>query len=647
MSGKIVSADEAAALLRDGDTLATSGFVGIGTPDELLAAVERRHVAGNGPRGLTLLFAAGQGDGKERGLNRLAHTGLIARAIGGHWGLVPKLGQLALENKITAYNLPQGCISQLYRDIAAGKPGTLSRVGLGTFVDPRLDGGKINKSTTDDLVELVEFAGGEWLFYKALPVSVAFVRGTTADPDGNLTMEHEALTLDNLAMAMAAHNSGGLVIAQVERIAELGSLSSRQVRVPGILIDAIVVARPENHVQTYATDYSAAFAGEIRVPLDTLLPMPLDERKVIARRAAFELAPNGVVNLGIGMPEGVAAVANEEGILKYLTLTAEPGVIGGLPASGLDFGAAVNATAIVEQNQQFDFYDGGGLDLACLGMAECDGAGNVNVSRFGSRLAGCGGFINISQNARQVVFVGTFMAGGLQVKAADGKLAILREGRARKFVKQVEQITFSGQRAAASGQSVMYVTERCVFRLTAAGLELTEIAPGVDLESDVLRHMGFKPIVRKPVPMHAAIFEEGPLDLKRLLLNIALLERISHDLAQDTLFLNFAGLRVRNAADVEAIRASVEVRCKRIGHKVWAIVNYDGFEIADDAVAAYSAMANAMTQRYYSGVSRYANSAFLRLKLGAALAQRGRSPRIYESAEEARRSLSGRKKGKA
>ncbi|MBM3489514.1 MAG: acyl CoA:acetate/3-ketoacid CoA transferase [Alphaproteobacteria bacterium] len=647
MAGKIVSADEAVALLRDGDLLATSGFVGIGTPDELLAAVEQRFLAGNGPARLSLLFAAGQGDGRDRGLNRLAHAGLVARAIGGHWGLVPKLGRLALEGRIAAYNLPQGCISQLYRDIAAGKPGNLSRVGLGAFVDPRLQGGKINRATTEELVEILHLAGRDWLFYKALPIDVAFIRGTTADLDGNISMEREALTLDNLAMAMAARNSGGLVIAQVERLAERGTLAARQVRVPGVLVDAVVLARPENHPQTYATDYSPAFAGEIRVPLDQLPPLPLDERKVIARRAAMELMANSVVNLGIGMPEGIASVANEEGILKYLTLTAEPGVIGGLPASGLDFGAAINCAAIVEQNQQFDYYDGGGLDLACLGMAECDGAGNVNVSRFGSRLAGCGGFINISQNARQVLFVGTFMAGGLHVRAADGQVAILHEGRQRKFVKEVEQVTFSGPLAAQGAQQVRYITERCVFRLTGRGLELIEIAPGLELERDILRHMAFTPLVDGPRPMHPAIFEDRPLDLKRLLLGIALLERVSYDKAQDTLFLNFGGLRVNHAADVAAIRKAVEERCRKIGHKVWAVVNYDGFEIADDAVAAYADMANAMSEHYYSGVSRYANSAFLRMKLGAALASRGRSPHIYESADEARRSLGGRKKGKS
>ena len=635
MRNKIVSAAEAATLVQDGDTLATSGFVGIGVPDDLLAALQARHAEEGMPRGLTLLFAAGQGDGKERGLNRLSADGLLKRVVGGHWGLIPKVGRLALENRIEGYNLPQGVISQMYRDIAAGKPGTLSKVGLRTFVDPRLEGGRINAATTEDLVRLIALDGEEYLFYRALRINVAFLRATTADPDGNLTMEREALTLDNLAMAMAARNSGGIVVAQVERIAASGSLNPRHVVVPGVLVDCVVVADPQRHWQTYATHHSPAFSGEIRVPLEGVAPLPLDERKIIARRAAMELPVNGVVNLGIGMPEGVAAVANEERILDLITLTAEPGVIGGMPASGLDFGAAVNTHAVIHQNQQFDFYDGGGLDLACLGMAEAGAAGDVNVSRFGARLAGAGGFINISQNARRVVFMGTFTAGGLRIGVEEGRLHILEEGRARKFHRSVHQVTFSGPFAAERGREVLYVTERCVLRLTAEGLELAEVAPGADIERDILAHMGFRPLIRAPRTMDARIFRPERMDLRASLLDLHLTDRIAYDAERNLLFLNFERMHVRSMADIAKIRAAVEERCAAIGQRVGVVVNYDGFRLDDDVAAAYAAMVAELSEAHYTKVSRYTTSAFLRHKLARTLT-RAVAPHIFETQAEAR-----------
>jgi propionate CoA-transferase len=635
MRKKVVSASEAIAILRDGDTLCCSGFGSNGVPVELILALEQRFLETGSPKNLTLLFGGGPGDGASGGVNHLGHEGMLKRVIGGHYGLVPKVGQLAMQSKIEAYNLPLGVISHMYRDIACGLPGTASKVGLGTFVDPRLEGGKIGSKTTEDIVEVIQLGGQELLYYKTLPISVCFIRATTADAEGNLTMERETLTQDTLAIATATRNSGGLVIAQVERIAERGTLNPRRVKVPGILVDCVVVAQPENHPQNLGGVYNPAFSAEVRVPLDALEPMPLDERKVIARRAAFELLPNSVVNLGIGMPEGVAAVANEEKILKYMTLTAEPGLIGGMPASGMNFGAATNPDAVIDMNQQFDFYDGGGLDLACLGLAECDPSGSINVSRFGPKLAGAGGFINITQNSRTVVFVGTFTAGGLKIAVENGALRILQEGRAKKFVNKIEQVTFSGPYAARNGQNVLYVTERCVFALTPQGLELIEVAPGIDIERDILAHMAFKPIINNPQLMDARLFLPEPMQLKDLLLSISLVDRMQYEAAKGIAFYNFQGLRVHSKKDVEDIRHATETLCRPIGHKIAVVVNYDDFQIDEGVVDDYSAMVKQLTDQFYTNVSRYTTSAFMRLKLGEALEARGLAAHIYETPQEA------------
>ena len=512
---KIMSSDDAIALIKNGNTIAIGGFVGACHPEELTLKINESFLKKGVPNDLTLVFAAGQGDSKERGLNHLGEEGLLSKVIGGHWGLSPRLSKLAIENKIQAYNLPQGLISQLFRDIAAGKPGTITHVGLKTFVDPRIEGGKLNDITKKDIVEVIKIDNKDYLLYKTFPINVTLLRATYADERGNATMERESATLDGLSMAQAAKNSGGIVILQVEKVVANGTLDPRMVKIPGILVDAIVISKPENHMQTFGEQFNPSYNGEIKMSVNGLQCLTLNERKVIARRAAMELIPNTVTNLGIGVPEGISMVANEEGIGDKMTLTLESGPIGGIPAGGLSFGAAINPEIIQDQSSQFDFYDGGGLDVAFLGLAQCDEKGNINVSKFGPKIAGCGGFINITQNSKKVVYCGTFTAGGLKVEVKNGKLNIIQEGRANKFIKTVEQITFSGEYAVDVAQPVLYITERAVFRLTKEGITLEEIAPGIDLEKDILAHMDFKPIISDTLTlMDDRIFCEKPMGLK-------------------------------------------------------------------------------------------------------------------------------------
>lgn len=505
----IILARDAANLITDGDTIITDGFIGSCFPEELAIGLEQRFLETQSPKNLTLVFCAGQGDGNNRGLNHLGHEGLLEKVIGGHWNLVPKIQRLVIENKVEAYNLPQGVLCHMIRDIAAKRPGTLTHVGLNTFIDPRNGGGKLNEKTKKDIIQLIDIEDKEYLLYKTFPIGIALLRGTYADENGNISMEHEGLTVSMLSAAQAVRNSGGKVIVQVEQIVKAGSLDPRLVKIPGIYVDAVVVSTAkENHMQTFKTQYNPSFSGDITVPVNSIAPMELDERKIICRRAAMEICKGDIVNLGIGLPEGIGTVTNEMGISDDFILTVESGIIGGVPQSGLDFGCAINPQAIIDQANQFDSYHGGGLDIAFLGLAQADRQGNINVSKFGTRIPGAGGFIDITQNAKTVVFCGTFMAKGHKIIIEDGILNIIEDGNVKKFVEEVEQITFSGKFATECGQRVLYITERAVFQLTAKGIELLEIAPGVQLEKDILSKMDFKPIIRTPKLMSSEIFKD-------------------------------------------------------------------------------------------------------------------------------------------
>ncbi len=502
-AARIVTAAEAVAAIPDGATVAVGGFVGAGHPEALTAALEQRFLDTASPRDLTLLYAAGQGDRAERGLNHLAHAGMIKRVVGGHWNLAPKLGKLALANEIEAYNLPQGVVCVLTREIAAKRPGVFTKVGLDTFIDPQNGGGRLNARTTEPLIERVTMDGETWLRYRTFPIHVGFVRATSADRRGNLSMECEGVIGEVLPIAQAAKNHGGIVIAQVERIVERIA-DPKSVRVPGALVDYLVVSDPEQHWQTFGTRFDESFVAAANGHC-TLPPLPFSERKIIGRRALREIQRGDMVNLGIGLPEAVAAVAAETGRFDEFTLTVESGPFGGVPASGLSFGCSHHPEAVVDQPAQFDYYEGGGLDIGVLGAVEIDAEGSVNVSQFAGRFAGVGGFMNIAQNAKRMVFCCTFRAGDIAVAVQDGALRIVHEGRHAKFVPRVQQVCFHGPSALARGQQVLYVTERAVFELTPSGLALREIAPGVAV-ADLLPLMEFKPASVEPGTMPGECF---------------------------------------------------------------------------------------------------------------------------------------------
>ncbi len=522
LNANVVSASEAAALINNGATVATVGMTLVGAAESILKAVEQRFLTDGSPCGLTLVHASGQSD-RVRGNQHFAHEGMTKRIIGGHWGLAPKWMELITSDKVEAYNLPQGQLAQLYRSMACGLPGKMSKVGLGTYIDPRMEGGKMNARTREcrDLVEVMTYAGEEFLFYKAIPLDVVIVRGTTADEMGNITCEEEAMKLEVIGAVLAAKRFGGKVLVQVKRLARAGTLHPKDVVVPGYFVDAIVVCDdPENdHRQSSSFFFDPSLCGDLVIPETTVKALPLTVRKVIGRRAIMELLPGAAINLGTGIPNDViGAIAAEEGLSNDILLTVESGLYGGIPEGGVDFGIAHNTLALLEHPVQMDFYNGMGVPFTFMGAGEMDASGNVNATKFGDRCTGCGGFIDITQNAGHVIFCSTFTARGLEVDFSDGRLTIIKEGSERKLVEKVAQVSFNGEIARSKGQKVHFVTERAVFELRSEGPVLTEVANGVDLERDVLSQMDFRPIIAADLKtIDPSIYLEGAFGLREKL----------------------------------------------------------------------------------------------------------------------------------
>jgi len=510
MSPKIVSVDEAVQLVKSGASVTICASSGLLAPDNILEALGRKFEQTAEPSDLTIVLPIAVGDGTIAGLEHLAHRGMLKRLIAGSYTLGgKKIYRMIADNEVEAYNLPQGVMMHLLRDIAAKKPGVITKVGLGSFVDPDYGGGKLNERTKEDLVRHLKLEGEDWLFYKTFPIDVAIIRATTADEFGNLSMEKEAAYLGVLHQALAAKNCGGIVIAQVERVAKGGSLPLHSVKVPGMLVDAIVVASDQE--QCSFTKYDPSLSGEIRAPLQQII-CPATEtaaKKIIARRAIMEFSPGLRINIGFGTADIIPATVCEEGLDGLYTFLIEQGSIGGIPVPGPRFGVMWNPMAMLDSPTMFDLLDGGGFDLTCLASAQIDSQGSVTVHRLPGMIPGCGGFLNIIENVKRIIFCGTFTSGGLKAAAENGTLKIIKEGSIKKFVKTMPAATFNALRALKKQQEVLYVTERAVFRLTAEGLELTEVAPGCDLERDILEQMEFSPIIRNPKRMDSRIFENA------------------------------------------------------------------------------------------------------------------------------------------
>lgn len=513
---RIMTAEEAVGLIKDGDTVTFLGAGGgLTEPTVLIEALAARYKKEQSPKNLTFFHATGLGDRADRGMSPLAQDGLVKRIYGGHWGQSPRLAEMAEQNKIEAYNFPQGILTQLLRTAAAHQPGILSKTGLGTFVDPRVSGARLNEKTKEELIRVMEIDNEEYLFYPSIYPDVAFIRGTTADEEGYITFEDEIAYLDALAEAEAVHNNGGIVICQVQKVVKRRTLHPKNVHIPGYLVDVLVVV-PEQPQLYAGPQVNRYFSGDYTMDLSKITPLELTPRKVVARRCLEELQPGFVGNVGVGIADGIGTVAQEEGISEEFTLTVETGPIGGATAQGIFFGATINMQALLDMPSQFDFYHGGGLDVCFLSFAEVDQYGNVNVHSFNHKIMGTGGFMDICQNTKKAVFCGTLTAAGLKESIVDNKLIINQEGKIKKFIPKLDTITFSGPEALKRGHDITFITERAVLKLTETGLVVTEVAPGMDIQKDVLDQIGFPVAVADTVKMmDVRLFNAGKMGVAK------------------------------------------------------------------------------------------------------------------------------------
>ncbi len=534
MTARFITAKEAADLIRDRWTVGIDAFIGFCLADDILGEIEERFLREGHPRDLSVLNVAGiGGDGKGRGINHFAHEGLMRRFLCSNLSLANRMYPLIMENRVPTYMIPQGVLSHMMRTVAAGDKAVISQVGMKTFVDPRVDGGRINRAAAEIapedayVIETIDIKGEEYLYYPAVPLDACIIKGSIADDAGNISIEKEAIHIEQYEMAAATRNAGGKVFVQVDGRVPVGTIHPQKVTVPANMVDYVIVGTPGNTGQHFIDDpkilgaqqgrHVASWCGDVRIPFEDIRPMPFGLPKIICRRGLFEMSKGDFINLGIGISMDVSAVLNEEGRIDDVSSSIESGVVGGVPAPGIATGAAYNPTAMLKQPDIFDFYDGGGIDFAALGAAEIDAMGNVNVSRFAGKVTGPGGFINISQGAKKVCFMGTFTAGKQDIRLEDGRLRIVKDGPYIKFVNRVDHITFSGEYSLAKArkQKVLYITERAVFELREEGVTLIEIAPGADLQRDILDKMEFVPVIADDLAlMDSRLFREERMEIE-------------------------------------------------------------------------------------------------------------------------------------